>query len=178
MKKSVKLNFIYVAVFVILFSSCASSTLIQSSPPGARVYINGQLAGKTPFLYSDTKILGSITDIDLVKEGYEPLYTSIERNEQVDLGAVIGGFMFGVPFLWTLEYNPMHYYELEPIEQEVEGKNSRMYNESPILNSLSQGSDEISTKADRLRELKYLLDEKLITNEDFEKQKQIILNQI
>jgi len=33
----------------ILFASCSSSTLIQSSPSGAKVYLNGEYAGVTPY---------------------------------------------------------------------------------------------------------------------------------
>lgn len=158
---------------VILFSGCASSTLIQSYPTGAKVYINGEPVGKTPYLYSDTKILGSITNVDLVKEGYEPLYTSIERNEQVDVGAIVGGFFFGIPFLWTLQYNPTHNYELIPLEQ---SQNSDVL--APEENASKPMPQAVSPKVKRLRELKQLLDEKVITTEDYEKQKQKILDEL
>lgn len=59
----------------VLFASCSSSTLIQSSPSGAKVYMNEEFLGVTPFSYSDTKIVGSTTSLRLEKEGFEPLYT-------------------------------------------------------------------------------------------------------
>jgi len=35
-------------------------------------------------MLSDTKITGSTTRVKLEKEGYEPLYTSISRNEEAE----------------------------------------------------------------------------------------------
>lgn len=162
---------------IILFSGCASSTLIQSHPTGAKVYINGEPVGNTPYLYSDTKILGSVTNVDLIKEGYEPLYTSIERNEQVDVGAIVGGFFFGFPFLWTLQYNPTHNYELIPLEQSQDNYSDVL---SPEDNATTPTSipQAVSPKVQRLRELKQLLDEDVITTEDYEKQKQKILDEL
>lgn len=62
---------------VVLFASCSSTTLIQSEPSGAKLYMNGEYMGVTPFSYSDTKIVGSSTEIRLEKEGYEPLLSLI-----------------------------------------------------------------------------------------------------
>ena len=60
----------------VLLSSCASSTILQSTPVGARVYLNGESVGVTPYRYRDTKIIGATTDVRLEKEGYETLNTS------------------------------------------------------------------------------------------------------
>ena len=100
----------------ILFASCASSTLIQSYPSGAKVYIDGEPTGVTPYWHSDSKITGSITNVDLVKEGYEPIYTSFTKTEQVNVGAIIGGCFIWPIFLWTMEYKPTHSYELTPLK--------------------------------------------------------------
>ena len=64
----------------ILFASCSSSTLIQSSPSGAKVYLNGEYAGVTPYTHTDTKIVGSSTQVRLEKEGYLEKYFQ-ESNE-------------------------------------------------------------------------------------------------
>jgi len=50
---------------VSVFTSCTSYTQIQSNPSGADVYIDGQFAGKTPLMYSDTKFMLSETFIDI-----------------------------------------------------------------------------------------------------------------
>lgn len=179
MKKEFYLQSIAVIAVVIFLSGCASSTLIQSYPPGAKVYIDGQPVGKTPYLYTDTKILGSTTNIDLIKEGYEPLYASITRDEQVDVGAIIGGLICTIPFLWTMEYNPTHNYELVPLkdkEQEAMRPDTIEKNVQTLV--APQELQSAPTKAQRLKELKQLLDDDLITKDDYEKQKQKILDEI
>jgi hypothetical protein len=106
-----------VLAFSVLFASCASTTLIQTEPSGAKVYMNEEYKGVTPLSYSDTKIVGSITSVRFEKEGYETLYTTLTRNERADVGAIIGGIFFLFPFLWTMQYNPTHMYELRPLQQ-------------------------------------------------------------
>jgi len=99
----------------VLLSGCASTTMIDSKPDGAKVYLNEELAGTTPYLHSDTRIVGSTTRVRLEKEGYETLHTSFTRNEKVDAGAIIGGMFIMFPFLWTMKYKPAHSYELVPL---------------------------------------------------------------
>ncbi|MDD4757368.1 MAG: PEGA domain-containing protein [Lascolabacillus sp.] len=119
---------------LILFASCSSTTLIQSNPSGAKVYMNEEYMGVTPLSYSDTKIVGSTTSLRIEKEGYEPLYTYLTRNEEVDAGAIIGGLLIWVPFLWTMKYKPVHNYELKPLN----------YNASISESALSSGEYYIS----------------------------------
>jgi hypothetical protein len=169
--KKMRKNFILktlsvVLAAVVLFSSCASSTMISSNPSGAKVYINGEPVGNTPYLYNDTKILGSVINVDLIKDGYEPLYTSFTRSEQVNVGAIVGGLFFLVPFLWTMEYKPTHKYELVPLKSELTNSESVT---APV---------QSSSKTERIKELKKLLDEKLITEKEYETRKQKILEEI
>ena len=149
----------------ILLSSCASTTMIQSTPNGAKVYLDGETVGKTPYSHTDTKIVGSTTSIRLVKEGYETYNTSFSRNEQADVGAIIGGCFVWVPFLWTMKYKPTHTYELSPIIDNIQ----------PTI--ISGDKQVTKSKAYRLRELKELLDEKIITQEEFDKEKKKILEE-
>lgn len=104
---------VFMAV-LILFSSCASSTVFRTSPGSAKVYVDGQYLGTTPVTYSDTKIVGSTTSVRIEKEGYRTINTTLNRSEQVDVGAVVGGLFFWIPFLWTMKYNAEHNYEMEP----------------------------------------------------------------
>ena len=97
---------------IIMFSSCVSTTIIQTAPSGAKVYLDGESVGTTPYTHSDTKVVGSTTTVLLKKEGYEDFVTSISRNEEVDVGAVVGGIFFLFPFFWTMKYKPIHNYEL------------------------------------------------------------------
>ncbi|MBA3899624.1 MAG: PEGA domain-containing protein [Bacteroidetes bacterium] len=150
----------------ILLTSCASTTMIQSNPSGAKVYLNGEPVGTTPYTHRDTKIIGSTTMVRLEKEGYGPLNTSFSRDEEVDVGAVIGGIFVLVPFLWTMKYKPTRTYELTPSSG----------NEQPVIKTQPQ-QNQAKSKTDRLREMKQLLDEKVITQEEFEKEKKKILEE-
>ena len=150
----------------ILFTSCASTTMIQSNPSGAKVYLNGEAVGITPYAHRDTKIVGSTTTIKLEKEGFDSLNTSFSRDEEVDVGAIIGGLFILVPFLWTMKYKPLHTYELTSNTGSVK----------PIIIDVSP-SNLSQSKADRLRELKQLFDEKLITQLEYDAQKKRILGE-
>ena len=117
MKNLVKITrLVPVILFVTLFfSSCASTTVINSSPGGARVYLNNQSVGVTPYTMSDTKIVWTKTHIKLKKEGYKPLTAVIVRNEAAAAGPIIAGFFVTiVPWLWALKYKPVHNYVLLP----------------------------------------------------------------
>jgi hypothetical protein len=150
----------------ILVSGCASTTLIQSTPEGAKVFLNGEMVGRTPYSHRDTKIVGSTTSVKLEKEGYEPFTTSFSKDEEVDAGAIIGGLFFFIPFLWTMKYKPVHSYELSPY----------IGTDQPVQMAPGQ-TTPVKSKTERLRDLKQLLDEKVITKEEFEKEKTKILNE-
>ncbi|MDO9261911.1 MAG: PEGA domain-containing protein [Flavobacteriaceae bacterium] len=99
----------------ILFTSCGSTTLIQSNVPGAKVYLNGEMVGTTPYSHHDSKIVGATTQIRLEKEGFQTFNSQFSRDEQVDVGAIIGGIFFLFPFLWTMKYKSSRTYELLPV---------------------------------------------------------------
>ena len=106
-----------IAIFLsalILFTSCVSTTKIESTPSGAKVYINKEFVGNTPYVYKSTKVSGSHTPILLKKEGYKDLFVDLRRNEKADAGAIVGGIFLLFPFIWTMKYKPVHNYELTP----------------------------------------------------------------
>ena len=127
-----------VMAIAVLFASCSSATLIESNPSGAKVYMNGEYKGVTPYSYSDTKIVGSSTDVRLEKEGYETFNTVLSRNERADVGAIIGGVFFLFPFLWTMKYNPVHTYELRP------SGTASLTQDSPAILTDANGNEYIS----------------------------------
>lgn len=126
--------------FAVLFASCSSTTIIQSEPSGAKVYMNEEYKGVTPLTYSDTKIVGSITTLRLEKEGYETFNTLLSRNERADVGAIIGGVFFLFPFLWTMQYNPTHTYELKPLGHAFLDNKV----EQPVILTDSEGNEYVS----------------------------------
>ena len=152
-------------------SSCISSTLIESNPPGAKVTIDGMPAGVTPLNYSDAKVVASTTQIKLEKPGYETKYVNLVRSEEIDLGAVIGGVICYIPFLWVMGYSPIHTYQLMPDESKIE---TLIPAQSKEISTPLQTSE---LKIGKLRELKKMLDENLINKEEYDIQKTKILNE-
>ncbi len=98
--------------------SCSSTTMIYSSPEGAKVYLNDEVKGTTPYKHTDQAIVGTKTSMVFKKDGYEDFHTTLNRNEELDVGALIGGIFVLVPFLWIMKYYPEHNYELTPIQQQ------------------------------------------------------------
>jgi hypothetical protein len=106
---------------VCLASACASATTIRSAPPGASVFLDDQLVGKTPYEMSDTKIVGSSTRVRLVLKDYQQVETSLTRNEKFEIGPCIGGVFLLVPFLWVMGYDPEHLYSMTPMRAQPGG---------------------------------------------------------
>jgi len=101
-------------VTLLAFTGCASSTVLQSQPTGAHVFLNNVPVGTTPYTMTDQNIYGTTTQVRLEYPGYQPLNTYIVRNEELDPLALIGGILVLVPFLWIMKYSPVHYFQLQP----------------------------------------------------------------
>ena len=104
------LNLLVVMVFI---TSCSSTTLINVTDRDVRIFADDQFIGKGAAAYTDTKIVNSTTPIKLKKEGCEDVSYLLQRNEEFDWGACIGGCLVLVPFLWIQKYKPNRTYEFE-----------------------------------------------------------------
>ena len=92
-------------VITCLFTSCASTTMIKTTDPQARIYVDGEFYGQGEVKYTDTKISGSVTQVRIEKEGCEHQKTEFKRNEKLDPMALVTGILL-VPLLWIKKYNP------------------------------------------------------------------------
>jgi len=152
----------------ILFTGCGSTTLIRSIPDGAKVYIEGEPVGVTPYEHYDTKIIGTTTEIRLELDGYENLNTRIVRNEDLDVGALIGGILFPpIPFLWIMKYKPQHTYEMIPYMENIQ--------EGVVGAEATPDNGTDNSLSNKLYELKDLLDKGILTQEEYDAQKKKIL---
>lgn len=154
-------------IILLLFGSCASTTMLRSEPSGAKVYMNEEPVGTTPYSHTDTRIVGSRTEVRMEKEGYRPFTTTLIRNEEVNVGAIIGTVLVLIPVLWIMDYKPAHTYELEPLSgnEPFEEKSEE-----------SENGAWSASQIQRLRELKKLQDDGIISGKEFEEQKAKILN--
>jgi hypothetical protein len=108
------MNTIKVLVVTLLaavsFANCSSSTMIRSTDPDAKIYVDGELMGKGSVPYSDTKTVFATTMVRMEKPGCAPVTNMMSRTE-FDVGACIGGvFLFPV-WLWIEKYKPEFNYE-------------------------------------------------------------------
>ncbi|MEO8701847.1 MAG: PEGA domain-containing protein [Kofleriaceae bacterium] len=95
-----------------LVTACSSQTVIRSNPSGAKVFLDGTYAGTTPYTLSDKKIVGSSTSVRLEYPGLQPSTITLSKNEELQVGALIGGLFLLVPFLWVMGYKGEHTVEL------------------------------------------------------------------
>jgi PEGA domain len=114
MKNSIKKS---ISLFSLasLIAGCTSETVLHTQPEGARLYMDGVYKGKTPYTYSDMKIVGMKTPLEFKLDGYETLDTHLSRTQRPDFGAIFGGIFVTFPFLWTLQYDKTNTYMLEPL---------------------------------------------------------------
>jgi hypothetical protein len=110
--KSIALLMAFV-IMAVQFIGCSSTTMINSSPQGAQVYLNGEYKGQTPYKLTDTKTTGAVTEVVLKHDEYATFSAPLVKSEQVNVGAVVGGLFFLFPFIWTMGYSPTHTYILQ-----------------------------------------------------------------
>ncbi len=95
------------------FSACATTTTIQSVPPGARVYIDDQVVGQTPVQFSDSSLFFIDRKLDLRLQGYEEKEVPLKKT-QLRVGMLIGALLVTLPVFWILGYPEAITYELDP----------------------------------------------------------------
>ena len=105
-----------IVLMVVLFFlfGCASATLIKSNPPEAKLYLDGQYKGETPYTYSDSATAGTMRTVILRKEGYKDFTGTIKR-EKFSIPAFIGGLFFIIPFIWITEYPSEYTFEMQEL---------------------------------------------------------------
>jgi hypothetical protein len=94
-------------------AGCASTTMIRSSNPNAKIYVDGELKGTGTASVTDTKIVGSVTHVRMEAPGCQSQSFDYSRSEEFDAGACAGGVFLLVPFLWVMKYKPEHTYEYD-----------------------------------------------------------------
>lgn len=101
----------YLLVLIVAITGCSSTTVIESSDPESRIYVNGEYLGTGQAVYSDQKVAFSKNRVEIRKDGCAPERHSFRRSEEADPGAIIGGLFLTFPFLWVTEYKPHRAYE-------------------------------------------------------------------
>lgn len=106
-----KKKFQFILLFAIFCSACSSTTMIRSTDPNAKIFVDGEYKGTGTVPYSDQKIIGASTYVKIERPGCQTDTYIFSRNEEFDAGACIGGVFFLIPFLWIQKYKPEHVYD-------------------------------------------------------------------
>lgn len=107
-------NLIALTTALLLLCGCASTTLLKSNPPGAKIQVDGQVMGETPQFYTDKAVAGTVKTVTLKKEGYKDLDSYIKR-EKFSVPNLIGGIFLLIPFIWILEYPSQYNFKMEKL---------------------------------------------------------------
>jgi len=91
---------------------------ISTEPEGAKVYIDKEYKGDTPYVYKDQRPFWTELNVKLVKDNYEDFDIIIKKSDgELNYGAGCGGLfcigIAGLPFsLWLFNYPEEKKYEL------------------------------------------------------------------
>jgi uncharacterized protein YceK len=100
-----------------VLSGCSSTTVIRSTRPTTKIYIDGEFAGTGTATHTDQKPVGARTHVRLHEPGCKEQRHTIIRNEEFEVGACIGGVFLVIPFLWVMGYKPERTYEYECLSE-------------------------------------------------------------
>jgi hypothetical protein len=88
--------------------ACAHTATLESDPPGADVYVDGDRVGVTPFPLEDAPSLGSSYDITLEKDGFEKRTVTLHQDRWVVPMLVAGGLLAPCSCGLSLLYGVTH----------------------------------------------------------------------
>ena len=114
MKKLIAL----MTVFFFLFG-CASATIIKSKPSGAKVYLDGEIKGETPYTYTSAGIWGTKKMVVLKKEDYKESVQQIKKDHVNWVTVIIGALVFYPLLLWGADFPTEYNFEMEKLESKL-----------------------------------------------------------
>jgi hypothetical protein len=104
-----KVGQIYALALLLVPSGCAEIVQFQSTPPGAKVYVDDAYVGETPIQYSTRDVI--LRTYSVEKEGFPK--AAGELQPRIAAGRVVGAiFTLGI----VAAAKPMHYYTPNPVE--------------------------------------------------------------
>jgi hypothetical protein len=104
------MKFIIPLLLIIVLISCSSTTVIKTNDPKAKIFVDGELIGNGSAVHTDMKVSWLSSTITLKRDGCQDEIQTFSKNEQLDILPFISGFLFIVPFLWTMKYKAVHEY--------------------------------------------------------------------
>jgi hypothetical protein len=103
------MNIASLAFILIFITSCASTTIIRTQTDGAKIFIDNQFVGEQSAVYTDRKIAFKESDLRIEKDGCKTQTYTLQKSDQIDYLALVGGILMVVPTLWIMKYDPVTY---------------------------------------------------------------------
>ena len=182
---------IIIFLLMLLLLGCASYTVIKTLPDGAKVKKGEQLMGITPYEFWDRDLSYTETTYTLQMEGYKDRQITITKNV-LYIHRLILPPILGLP--WLFGYQPTYFFDLEKavknrqrLNPEISDKMDTITEDKKLSISDIPSSSHLGTKprnADfsesnqKLRELRKLKDEGLLTEKEYEKKRKEIVEGI
>ena len=162
--------------FVIL-AACADSTLIRTEPPGAAIYVRKNFVCLSPCEYSAPRSeFSPHTPLRIEKTGYQPIET--ELKSKIMPSRIVGGvFTLGIVPIFKRPYTYYSHqeYALSPITVAA----APVAPVQPEQRGTGEGSIQQSRPqdfAERLRKAQDLYDKGLISDQEYKRARNQILN--
>ena len=108
-------------LIAVLISGCSSKVLIDSKPQGAKVYINDEYKGVTPYEQKDRFTIFEQPKVVLELDGYKSYEDLLTKDVPV-YPCLVCGYFLVFPMFWSLKYEPYQLVELEPGKGVTHGK--------------------------------------------------------
>jgi hypothetical protein len=160
---------IFVLSVLFLFG-CASTTYIKTIPSGAKVMDANSIKGLTPYMHWDRAMGGSRT-FTLKKEGYKDKTITITKTDFNPMRLIAPPVL---AWPWVYDYPDEYIFELDESGQTIP-KTVQSIPTSSNLETQPKIADP-SGYMQKLRELKKLKDEQLITDKEYEQKRKAIVD--
>ena len=110
--KMVKKSMSFIVIATLIITGCAHTTLITTTPPGAKVTIDGNNLGISPISFHDTSGFPKVFFVKVNKRGYKEINVPMKQAYKGDvtlLWLVPGIF----PYFLTATLNDAYNFNLE-----------------------------------------------------------------
>jgi hypothetical protein len=103
-------------MMALFFLFGCSTTIIKSKPSGAKVYLDGEIKGETPYTYTSGGIWGTKKMVVLKKEDYKESVQQIKKDKVNWVTVIIGALVFYPLLLWGADFPTEYTFEMEKLE--------------------------------------------------------------
>lgn len=114
MTKRVAINALMAAMLLSVLPGCAGllnkgkqSVVVNSTPPGASVYVEGRQVGTTPYTYVHEAEDGGTVNLELRKEGHGPVMLSL-RPRRSNGVLLADAMLLGIPYIVDAKSKAMY----------------------------------------------------------------------